>query len=129
MNEFEKRINALRLRFKEERIQIVKDCNRTVGRINTAMSMAGSEEARDALRAEKLRVRTAKDRAMESNLRCYHEQLELLNEGYMLSLKQQPSKRQLRRAMATLCNMAEAQGKSSLTVSFGDNRQAILAFT
>lgn len=128
MNEFEKRINALRLRFKEERIQIVKDCNRTVGHLNNAIGIVNSEEARDALRAEKLRVRTAKDRAMESNLRCYHEQFELLNEGYLLSLKQQPSKRQLRRTVASLCKMAEAQGESSLTVSFGDNRQATIAF-
>lgn len=128
MNEFEKRINALRLRFKEERIQIVKDCTRTVGHLNNAIGIVNSEEARDALRAEKLRVRTAKDRAMESNLRCYHEQLELLNEGYLLSLKQQPSKRQLRRTVASLCKMAEAQGESSLTVSFGDNRQATIAF-
>lgn len=128
MNEFEKRINALRLRFKEERIRIVKDCNLAVGHLNNAIGMADSEDTREALRAEKLRVRTTKDRAMESNLRCYHEQLELLNEGYMLSLKQQPSKRQLRRTVATLCKMAEEQGESSLTVSFGDNRQATIAF-
>lgn len=128
MNEFEKRINALRRQFSAERNQITKDCYRTIGHLNTAIGKVDSTEARDALRAEKQRVYEAMRNSHRYNCLCYLQQLELLNEEYMLSLKKTPSNRQLRRTMATLCKMAEAQGKSSLTVSFGDNRQATINF-
>lgn len=128
MNEFEKRINALRIQFKEERIQIVKDCNLTVGRLNTAIGMVNSQEAREALRAEKLRVREARDRSLKCNRICYHEQLELLNEEYMLSLNKAPSKRQLRRMMAHIRDYADSIGEKSLKFYFDNDRFCEITF-
>lgn len=128
MNEFEKRMNALRIQFKEERIRIVKDCNLKVGRLNTAIGVVPTQEAREALWAEKLRVREARDRSLECNRLCYQEQLEMLNEEYMASLKKKPSNRQLRRMMAHLRDYADSKGEKSLKFYFDNDRFCEITF-
>ncbi len=129
MNKFEKRINELRLQYRDERLSIQKDCDRTIGRLNTAIGMVNSAEARDALRAEKRRVYEACRRSMKNSRLCYRQQLELLNDEYALYLEQNPSTRQLRRMMACLCRHAEAHGLTTLSLAFGNNRRGEISFT
>ena len=129
MNEFEKRISALRRQFAAERDQISKDCERTIGRLNTAIGMVNSPEARDALRAEKHRLYEVMRNSHECNRRCYMQQLEALEDEYRLHLEQTPSKNQLRRLMWRLSLMAEEQGETTLRIAFGDNRHADITFS
>lgn len=128
MSEFEKRINALRLQFRNERSQITKDAYRHIGHINTAIGMVNSPEARDALRAEKERIYEAMRTSHRYNRVCYLQQLELLEEEHRLWRVMNPSKRKLRRIMARLRESAEAKGKDSITICFGDNRRAEVKF-
>lgn len=128
MNEFEKRMNGLRLQFRAERLQIDKDCKRTVGRLNTAIGMVNSVEAREVLRAEKARVYESSRRTMKYNRLCYMQQLEALEDEYRLHLDKTPSNRQLRRMAAILCKSAEARGEKSVTIAFGENKQATIIF-
>ncbi len=129
MNDFEKRISALRRQFAAERDQISKDCERTIGRLNTAIGMVNSPEARDVLRAEKHRLYEVMRNSHECNRRCYMQQLEALEDEYRLHLEQTPSKNQLRRLMWRLCRLAEEQGETTLRIAFGDNRHADITFS
>lgn len=97
MNQFDQRINALRIEFRNERISIQKDSNRTIGHINTAIGQTQFPEVREMLRAEKARIYEATRRSMHYNRVCYLQQLELLEEDRRLFLAMHPSKRQLRR--------------------------------
>lgn len=128
MNEFEKQMNALRIQFREERVSITKDANRTIGRLNTAIGMVNSSEAREALRAEKQRVYEAMRQSHRYNRLCYRQQLEALQEQYQIHLDQNPSKSQIRRMVSAICGSAEASGMKSVTVGFGENRLATITF-
>lgn len=126
MNEFEKRINALRLQFCAERVQITKDYNLSIGHINTAIGQVNSPEARDVLRAEKSRLKEAMREAHRINRECYLDQLEQLNDEYLKHSQTTPSNRQLRRMMVRLCKAVEAKGHESITFFFDDNRKGTL---
>lgn len=128
MNEFDKQKNALRIQFRNERISIQKDANRTIGRINTAIGMVNTPEARDILRAEKHRLYEDTRRKMRDNQLCYRQQLAELDKQYRAHLAENPSKTRIRRIIANLCDAAEAQGNKSLSIAFGDNRHATITF-
>lgn len=128
MNEFEKRINALRLQYETERKQIYRDHNRTIGHLNTDIGKVKTPEAREALRAEKARVWKATEESRRVNRLCYLQQLEQLNEEYRLWLEKNPSNRQLRRMAVTVCKAVEAQGRKSFTIHFGENKQMQISF-
>lgn len=128
MNEFEKRINALRIQFRAERISIQKDANRTIGHLNTAIGKVNSPEAREALRAEKARVYEATRQSMKYNRLCYRQQLDAIEDQYFRRRKQNPSKKQIRHMMDTLCGSVEASGEKTFSISFGDNRHAKITF-
>lgn len=126
MNEFEKRMNALRLQFKTEQRRITKDAYRIITRLNAAIKTVDSQEARDALRAEKERIYETMRRTHDVNRTCYFQQLELIADEQLLHRKHNPSKSQLRRMLAHLSECAE--GQNPLSVSFGDNRRAEITF-
>ncbi len=128
MNEFEKQMNALRIQFRNERVSIQKDSNRTIGRLNTAIGQVKIPEAREALRAEKQRVYEATRQSMKYNRLCYRQQLEFLEDQYSQHLDRQPSKRRLRSLLATLCKSCEADGQNSLSIQFGENKTAKISF-
>lgn len=128
MNEFEKQMNALRLRFSAERNQISKDAFRQIGHINNAISTTSFPEVREALRAEKQRVYEGMRTSHRYNRLCYMQQLEAIEDEARLHREQFPSRRQMRRMAAVLSQAAEAKGEKSLTITFGDNRQATISF-
>lgn len=128
MNEFETRINALRLLYKAERIQIQKDCNLTIGHLNTAIGQVGTQEAREALRAEKRRIYEATRQSMKYNRLCFRQQLDLLLDEYEAHRSKNTSRSALRRAMALLCRHAELQGQHSITIAFGGQRVETVTF-
>lgn len=128
MNEFEKRINALRIQFRAERISIQKDANRTIGHLNTAIGKVNSPEARETLRAEKARVYEATRQSMKYSRLCYRQQLQALEDEYQLHRERNPSKSQIRRMVVAVCAAAEARGEKSVSISFGDNRHATISF-
>lgn len=109
MNEFEKRMNALRRQFSAERNQITKDAYRTIGHINNAISATSFPEVRDALRAEKQRVYEAMRTSHRYNRICYLQQLKALEDEYYLHLEKNPSKSQVRRMMAHLRDYADSK--------------------
>lgn len=129
MNEFEKRMSALRRQFSAERNQITKDAYRQIGHINNAISATSFPEVRDALRAEKARVYEAMRTSHRYNRICYMQQLEALEDEYNIHLEKNPSKTQLRRMMAAVCRFVESAGANSYTVAFGDNRRATVSFS
>lgn len=128
MNEFEKRMNALRRQFSAERNQITKDAYRQIGHINNAISATPFLEVREALRAEKERVYEAMRTSHRYNRLCYMQQLEALEDEYNIHLEKNPSKSQVRRMMAAVCKFIESSGAQSYTVSLGENRQATITF-
>ena len=128
MNEFEKRINALRRQFCAERVQITKDTYRKIGRINIGISKAEFPEIREALWAEKARLKETMRQAHLVNRECYLEQLELLNDEYREHMERFPSNRRLRKIMAMLYPSAMANLNGTMTIPFGDNRQATITF-
>ena len=128
MNEFEKRMNALRRQFSAERNQITKDAYRTIGRLNTAIGQVKSVEARDALRTEKQRVYEAMRTSHRYNRICYMQQLEAIEDEYNLHLEKNPSKSQVRRMMAAVCRFVESAGANSYTIAIDDKRQATITF-
>ncbi|MDE6697649.1 MAG: hypothetical protein K2K25_12285 [Muribaculaceae bacterium] len=128
MNEFEKKINALRIQFRNERVSIQIDANRTIGRLNTAIGQVKTPEAREALREEKHRVYEATRQAMKDNRLCYRLQLDLLEDQHTRHLERHPSKRRIRSILATLCRSAEADGIDSLSILIGKNRTAKISF-
>lgn len=127
MNNFEKRLNALRLQFKAEQRQITKDARRTIVRLNTAIRMVDSQEAREALRAEKERVYETMRRSHEINRTCYLQQLESISDEQLRHLKLNPSSSQVRRMLAHLCERADSQ--KTMTIPFGENRRAEIIFS
>ena len=129
MNEFEKRMNALRRQFSAERNQITKDAYRTIGRLNTAIGQVKSVEAREALRAEKQRVYEAMRTSHRYNRICYMQQLEAIEDEARIHLEKNPSKRQVRRMMAAVCKFIESAGAQSYSVTLGDNRQATVSIS
>lgn len=128
MNEFEKKINALRIRFKAEQRKITKDCYRTIARLNTAIGQVDSPEAREALRSEKERIYEAMRRSHELNKTCYLQQLEMLNDQIRIHFEKTPSKSHLRRMMAFLCSQVENDEHKEIVISFGENRTAKISF-
>ena len=129
MNEFEKRMNALRRQFSAERNQITKDAYRQIGHINNAISATPFPEAREALRAEKQRVYEAMRTSHRYSRLCYMQQLEALEDEYKLHLERNPSKRQVRRMMAAVCKFIESAGAQSYSVPLGDTRQATVSIS
>ena len=128
MNEFEKRMSALRLQFKAEQRQISKDSYRKISRLNTAIGQTHIAEARDVLREEKHREYEAMRKSHELNRTCYLQQLEMIADEERLSRQKNPSKSQLRRMMAQLYRYAEANGSKVLSFSFGENHHADISF-
>lgn len=128
MNEFEKQMNALRLQFKAEQRLITKDAYRTIGRLNIAISKVDSQEAREALRAERERIFEAMRRSHEINHTCYLQQIELIADRQTLHHKANPSARQIRRMLAQLYSVAEAKGRKSLTCHIDNSRRAVITF-
>ena len=128
MNQFEKRMSALRQQYAAERAQITKDTYRHIGHLNTAISQTSFPEVRQALRSEKERVYEAMRASHRYNRLCYLQQLEAIEDEYRLHLEQNPSKKQLGRMMTNLRKSAEQGGQSSLTISLGDNRSATVTF-
>ena len=128
MNEFEKRINALRLQFRDERVRISKDCDRHIGHLNNAISQTPFPEVRDALRAEKQRVYEAMRNSHKYSRLCYLQQLELLEDEARLYRQKNPSNRQLRRMAAALARAAETKGADTLSIVFGENRHCDITF-
>lgn len=126
MNEFEKRMNALRRQFSAERNQISKDAYRTIGHINNAISATPFPEVRDALRTEKQRVYEVMRTSHRYNRICYMQQLEAIEDEYNIHLERNPSKSQVRRMMAAVCKFVESSGAQSYTVALGENRQATI---
>ena len=122
-------MNALRLQFKAERKQIQKDANRTIGRLNTAIGQVGTQEAREALRAEKARVYEATRASHRYNRLCYHQQLEMLEDEYSIHLSENPSKKKLRRMMTLFYQTADARGQKSITLHLGDGRVGTVSFS
>lgn len=129
MNEFEKRINALRIQFRNERVQIAKDCDLTIGHLNNAIGMVDTAEARDALRAAKQRAYEAQRQSMKYNRICYMQQLEAIEDEARLHREKNPSRRQLRRMMASLRKSAEAKGETAVTLSLGENQTCTISFS
>ena len=128
MNEFEKRMNALRRQFSAERNQITKDAYRQIGHINNAISATPFPEAREALRAEKQRVYEAMRTSHRYSRLCYMQQLEALEDEYNRHLERNPSKSQVRRMVAAVCKFVESSGAQSYTVALGENRKATITF-
>lgn len=128
MNEFEKQMNALRIQFRNERMSIQKDSNRTIGRLNTAIGQVTTQEAREALRAEKQRIYEATRQSMKYNRLCYRQQLEFLEDQYSRHLERHPSKRQIRSLLASLCKSHEAEGLNSIFIHLGQNKIAEISF-
>lgn len=128
MNEFEKRMNALRRQFRAERVSITKDACRRIGHINTDISKAAFPEVRDALRAEKERIYEAMRQSHRYSRLCYRQQLQALEDEYHRHLERNPSGSQIRRIVAAICDAAEAQGEKSVSIAFGDNRHATISF-
>ena len=128
MNEFEKRINALRIQFRAERVSITKDACRRIGHINCDISKARFPEVRDALRAEKARIYEEMRQSHRYSRLCYRQQLQALEDEYQLHRERNPSKSQIRRMVVAVCAAAEARGEKSVSISFGDNRLATISF-
>ena len=128
MNEFEKQMNALRIQFKAEQRQITRDCYRTISRLNKDLGQVNSQEAREALRAEKERIYESMRRSHELNKTCYLQQLEMLNDQTRIHFDKIPSKRHLRRMMAFLCRRAESDSQKDIAISFGDHHIAKITF-
>lgn len=99
MNEFELRAQALRLRYKGERREIQSACFRTVGHLNTAIGQVTLPEAKEALRAEKERVKEVTRHSMVWHKICYLQQVEILNEEQREYYRQNPSSRSRRSAV------------------------------
>ena len=129
MNEFEKRINELRIRFRNERVQISKDASLKIGHINTAIGQVKSPEAREALRAEKQRLREQLVKDMKDNRFWYMMMREAIEEEYRSHLEKNLSSRQIRRIVRRLSAIAEEQGKTELSIAFGENRRATVSFS
>ncbi|MCM1440064.1 MAG: hypothetical protein NC131_12810 [Roseburia sp.] len=96
MNQFELRANALRLRFKAERVRIQKDAELYIGHLNTAIGQVTLPEAKEALRAEKIRAKQALHRSMECNRLLYREQLGQLDKEMAEHYRLNPSNRTMR---------------------------------
>lgn len=128
MNEFEKRINALRIQFREERVQITKDCKRKIGHLNTAIGKVNSPEARDALRAEKARTYEASKTAIRYNRLCYLQQLEAIEDEGRMHFKKNPSNRQIRHALRSLMQSAQEKGQSSVSFALDENQSCTITF-
>lgn len=128
MNEFEKRMNTLRLQFKAEQRKITKDSFRTIGRLNLDISRVSSPEAREALRDEKERTFEAMRRSHEINRTCYTQQLELLIDEQNRHFEKNPSNSRIRRLIAKLSREVESKGDKTLTFSIGDNRHCKISF-
>ena len=122
-------MNALCRQYRAERAQITKDTYRHIGHINNAISQSEYPEVREALRAEKERLYEAMRTSHKYNRVCYRQQLEMLEEEYLLYRENNPSGRQLRRMMALLCDSAETKGEKTLKIAFGDNRHAEISFS
>ncbi len=128
MNEFDKQMNALRIQFRNERVSIQKDCNRTIGHLNTAIGQVKTPEAREALRAEKQRVYEATRQSMKYNRLCYHQQLNSLQDQCFKHFERHPSKTRIKSILAYLCKSCEAEGQNSLSITFGENKNAKITF-
>ena len=100
MNQFEIRINKLRLEFKAQRIEIQKGGEREIGHLNTAIGeVKHLPEAVEILREARDRAKEALLQSMQWSRLCYRQQRELLEDQYRLHLQAHPSKRAKRRAM------------------------------
>lgn len=129
MNKFEKRFQALRIQYRDERVQISKDCSRTIGRLNNAIGQVSTPEARDALRAEKARVYEATENNIKYSRRCYIQQLEAIEDEARLYYEKNPSRRQIHHALRALLRSAQENGESTVTLSIGKNSRCTVTFT
>ena len=123
MNQFEKKMNALRIQFCKERDSITKDACRRIGRLNTAIGMVNTQEARDVLRAEKERIYEAMRQSHKYNRICYRQQLEAIEAEAQAHFEKNPTKRQIRHALRSLLRYALENGESSLSFCLGGDWQ------
>ena len=128
MNEFETRINAMRLQCKAERMQIQQDCDEIFARLNAAIAASDDPAVRRALRAEKNRAYLDTRRSLRWSMRCYRQQLDCLTDQYRLHLEHTPSGRAARKAMELLYYYAKATGQTSLALAFGDHKFGEITF-
>ena len=128
MNQFESRINALRLKYKAERIEIQRASNRRIGHLNTAIGLVASPEAREALWAEKSRIKEATRQSMAYNRMQYRQHLEAINDESRAYFTANPSRCAVRRALHMIYLHTTQAGKSAIHLSFGDRYNAIVAF-
>ena len=128
MNEFDKRINELRIQFRRENVQIAKDAYRQIGHLNNAISQTTFPGVRDALRAEKERIFEAMRNSHRYNRTCYIEQLEAIEDERLRHYERVPSKTKIRRLIGRICQETEANGETSVTIAFGNNRKATISF-
>lgn len=128
MNEFEERMNALRKQCCAERDQITKDAERAIGHINTVIGSMAFPEVRDALRAEKERIKEAMRNAHKENRARYMQQLEAIEEEIKQHREKHPSTRQIRRVARRLREIAEEKGNNSVTIYLSDNSTCTITF-
>ena len=129
MNEFEKKFNALRIQYRDERVQITKDCALAIGHLNTAIGAVKSPEAREALRAEKARIYEATRNSIKYSRLCYRQQLDALEDELRTHYEKHPSRRQIRHALRALLRSTQDTGDQTVTLSLGKGVRCTVTFT
>ncbi len=128
MNEFEERMSALRRQFRAERNQITKDAERAIGHLNTVIGAIAFPEVRDALRAEKGRIKEAMRNAHKNSRDCYMQQLVAIEEEFKQHREKHTSVRQIRRVARRLREIAAEKGENSVTIYLADNSSCTITF-
>lgn len=128
MNEFEERMSALRKQCCAENIQITKDADRAIGHINNVIGFTAFPEVREALRAEKYRIREARRNAHKENRARYMQQLKAIEEEIKQYREKHPSTRQIRRVARRLREIAEEKGNNSVTIYLAENSRCTISF-
>lgn len=128
MNDFDKRMNALRIKYRDEQVRITKDCYRHIGHINTDLGLVTTIEARDALRTEKQRFYEAMRTSHKYNRLCYMQQLELLQDECRSYYEKNPTAGTMRRALRHMAMNAEANGEKSVSMTIGQDLHATITF-
>lgn len=129
MNEFEKKFSALRIQYRDERVQITRDGSRAIGHINNAIGKVSSPEAREALRAEKARIYEATRNSIKYSRLCYRQQLDALEDELRLHYEKHPSRRQIRHALRSLLRSAQESGGSTVSLSIDKGVRCTVSFT
>lgn len=132
MNDFDKRMNALRIKYRDEQVRITKDCLRHIGHLNTAIGQVTTIEARDALRAEKHRVYEAQRTSHQYNRLCYMQQIEAIQDEcrsyYEKNLTAKKKRRMFHNMLHHMAMTAEANGEKSVSMTIGQDLHATITF-